>query len=278
MDWSCLHNILADDAFSNIVQIFVALISAGVGLLIYLTLSEMQKQRRSSYKPELIIKDTFFYIDLNLDNPIYASWRNKEERESGLSIDDYDLLIELKNIGFGIAKNIKCEWEFDIKDMINKLNSLEGDLAVNFEINNERFNMGFQGEKVGFDGSMIKTKYDLNRTIQFIEHKGNENCANLILPYSLQKILEIYCYKTNKYVEKYKEFIPESSNPLSNKIYLTIIYTDILGDLISQKYQVKFLPDHMNYDILNYKCFEIQGRVVFIEIERNEYKVKNNER
>ena len=105
---------------------------AGIGtfisaLIALYTLFEIRKQRRSTYKPELFLDSFCFYA---VDNPILIGkgvipkFQNqpynekKEERDAEESIF---VNYKLENLGFGFAKAVECQWEFDFHKCIIEL-------------------------------------------------------------------------------------------------------------------------------------------------------------
>ena len=106
------------------------IILSGIGtfissLIAIFTLIEVKRQRLALYKPDILIKSFFTSIS---KSPL-----QKEKGELILfktsDFNDYsnkykELKFEVgskykvENLGFGIAKNIKCEWNFDTKKAI----------------------------------------------------------------------------------------------------------------------------------------------------------------
>jgi len=107
---------------------------AGVGTFIYAiialyTLVEVKKQRLSMYKPELFLKS---FCIIPTFNPLSVIKRDKSLEYKLVNYNDYSentaeetprisVLYKLENMGFGVAKDIKCVWEFDYKKAINKI-------------------------------------------------------------------------------------------------------------------------------------------------------------
>src|SRR3972149_11460007 len=84
-------------------------------LFVFLTLQEMVKQRKASYKPEIIIPNVSIYGYVDNPDEIFISnrWSNKE------LTDEYVVgnlpKVSLYNIGLGAAKSIKIKWDFDLQ-------------------------------------------------------------------------------------------------------------------------------------------------------------------
>jgi hypothetical protein len=90
-------------------------------ILVFFTLREMEKQRKASQKPELIIPNVsvFGYTD-NKDIFIASNWSNKEIKSDGFVIEKYPQFI-LYNIGAGAAKEINIKWDFDLTNTVKSI-------------------------------------------------------------------------------------------------------------------------------------------------------------
>lgn len=123
------------------------LILSGIATLIssfiaMFTLLEVKKQRHSYYKPDILIesfivsisKSPFFkkneellkYKTCNYND--YSS--NYNEAKSEVSAK-----YKVENLGFGIAKNIRCQWKFDSKKAIQLINK---ELPINLYFSMDR--------------------------------------------------------------------------------------------------------------------------------------------
>ena len=103
---------------SSVAALFTAIAS-------FLTLVEMGRQRRSSYKPEITIsrQSIFAYpgeYKANIANSWIKSYLSSLNENSKFLVYKVDLY----NIGNGAAKDIKIEWEYEIKKMIDHVNTL----------------------------------------------------------------------------------------------------------------------------------------------------------
>jgi hypothetical protein len=87
-------------------------------LLVFLTLREMEKQRKASQKPEIIVPNVsiFGYGDDHDGILVAARWSNEKIK------DEYVIgklpKVIFYNIGSGAAKSIKIKWDFDLQSTV----------------------------------------------------------------------------------------------------------------------------------------------------------------
>ncbi len=121
----------------------LVLILAGIGtfissLIAIFTLKEVIKQRLSLYKPDILLKT--FSVTIS-KSPLQ---REPEELLSykvcnfnDYSINDNNTKFEnsakykVENLGLGVAKNIKCEWQFNTKKAIKEIEKI---MTLNYSL------------------------------------------------------------------------------------------------------------------------------------------------
>lgn len=109
-DWSTSSKINAEKVSSFFTAIS-ALLTAVTVFLLYKQIKEQIEDRKASSKPDLYPEDQFF--SMAYDKLMPKLKRNgKDEGLNGL--------ISLHNIGFGVAKEIRIEWQFN-KDILAPL-------------------------------------------------------------------------------------------------------------------------------------------------------------
>jgi hypothetical protein len=86
-------------------------------ILVFFTLIEMEKQRKASQKPELIIPNIslFGYSESRDDIFIVSSWSDKKLKDDEVILEKRPY-ITIYNIGAGAAKEISIKWRFDIEE------------------------------------------------------------------------------------------------------------------------------------------------------------------
>ncbi|SUX44721.1 hypothetical protein [Chryseobacterium indoltheticum] len=93
-----------------VITIISCLATIAAAIIYYYTLREIKKQRQSSYRPELFIETTSFFIKVKkVNNKIQdLIWSNLEQKEDSISNDTFNL--QCHNLGLGAAKNIKIKF------------------------------------------------------------------------------------------------------------------------------------------------------------------------
>src|SRR6266498_3791121 len=97
-------------------------------VIVFLTLREMEKQRRESYKPELVVPtlDLFGYGNKKGKLIIPIEWNKEILKDDSLPHDEQDKwfnptispCLTIYNLGLGAASNINIVWNYDIDSTI----------------------------------------------------------------------------------------------------------------------------------------------------------------
>ncbi|WP_354625154.1 hypothetical protein [Psychromonas sp. MME2] len=86
-----------------------ALVAATIALI---TLFEIIKQRKSSFKPDLIVLNSNFRISYqDVENQFPTSWDTKQDGE--------EHSLSIVNIGLGVAKAIKIKWCYEHEKLLD---------------------------------------------------------------------------------------------------------------------------------------------------------------
>lgn len=106
-------------------------------VLVLLTLFEMQNQRKTSYKPDLVIPNMDIEATYNTEFSKYKLiWKTPTD-------DNYSTFnnqISIYNLGLGSAKNIIIEWKIDILEASNIIQSFVKDSATPLFIDHDAHN------------------------------------------------------------------------------------------------------------------------------------------
>jgi len=222
-----------------------ALISSLVALF---TLREMRAQRVHSYKPEIAIPEVCF--NYTNEFPNYIRIWTTDDKEP--------LKLKIHNIGRGVAKNIKFEWEYDIVKMIERfylLRTSEGH-EINLDISGDRLTYTESG--VIKSGGGITSD---NTSLDFmLAAETNIEGHLLDLPMTYITIsTSIY-----KYSDPRKIFNLENYNEGLEPLHLKISYEDIGGAIMTKSYDIdiKFFLKSLNrYNPSNNKINTLRGRI-----------------
>lgn len=200
---------------SDIINIFISLCTIISIILVFLTLREMKKQRKTNIMPNIIL-DFTKSVTFNCDN---------------IGESNTKITLLLKNIGNGTAKNLKVETS------IKNLNDYMND---NITISNNFFRLKFkdlnsitQLDHINgclFQGLQVNEKEEINSIL----------CETLLLGLSKCILLENY----NKL--KNDELI-KLINKNTIELLVNIKYCDMLDNVYIKKFTIKISPGHMDF-------------------------------
>lgn len=236
--------ILKHKEIVNIIASIGTFISAIIAVK---TLLEVKKQRLSTYKPELFLKSFVVYIQksplfLNPNELIlfkienFNEYNNDEALKKEFNISP---LYKIENLGFGIAKNVKVTWTFDI--------------AKALRILKKEFNQDFYlYEYKPLEYTFLKKKNNENFQIAFINKNNIIQTTDYIPPinvkehthyHSIPKDITVlhflYFIFKNKLTERINENYCNSDFTSFPKIKMTVEYYDINNRKYTKKYKFK---------------------------------------
>jgi hypothetical protein len=116
------------DAIYIGVSIAAAVISVAATYVNYRILKESRKQRKATYRPEVLPSNISIAFYTQLYNRIYLPfvYSSKEMKEFGT--DDgmsEPIVLKLLNVGFAVAKNFEYVWSYDIFKFLDLLNAVK---------------------------------------------------------------------------------------------------------------------------------------------------------
>lgn len=114
-----------------------ALVTAFVA---FRSIKEMKNQRKSSLLPEPAFSRSYFYTywyKTREGLPLY--WSTKELIIKGFDVRSYstsyfDVQLECYNVGFGVAKEVKAAWDFDLHKFVGVLKKQDVEKIFNFTL------------------------------------------------------------------------------------------------------------------------------------------------
>lgn len=203
------------DQWINIIISFFTFLAA---LAAWRSVGEMQKQRKSSLKPDLAFPEIHFFLYwFNPSRGVPLYWSKKEIDNPNKNVNTYpstksyfNVELQCYNIGFGVAKKVEITWDFNIEKFVNLIDSL----------NDEIFEIGPTGEN---KLKIYSSKFDY---LSIINKKDFESVSS---SYSIptQVMEEPNLFKVPiEYVELYS------------------IYTYLLVEEVSEEsFEVESVPD-----------------------------------
>jgi len=132
--------------FEQWITLLASVTAFLTALATLLTIREMKRQRKSAYKPDLLLRPTSFRVspnDLPNQRPVIVTTGTASQGRSRTSI-----LLQLYNAGFGPAKYIEVNWQFDCADFVRHLAGLPGPAGITVDNHKKGFlNITFDGER-----------------------------------------------------------------------------------------------------------------------------------
>ena len=215
-----------------------------VALIAIFTLIEVYKQRKSSYKPELIIEHQNFKLIKYTEFEIPVIWMNRIEQfdivsknEANPMFSDEGFKIPVHNIGLGTAKNIQITFSTDLKKTINKINKLDVNKNIKIEFENSSF-ISFEPKKENYflyKGITFNFQNEFKISIDYIlPSQIEKEATNINVPMHYLYLCSILIYLWNKSETKDKGFI---ELPILNML---IEYRDIGNKRYKRKLSISF--------------------------------------
>ena len=232
INWTEIHTIINWDLTANLITGIATLAAT---ILVFFTLREMQRQRKSAYQPTITIPKqniVYFEWDNNKvdDNPANFSC-TEDEKEPHISPN-----IELFNIGMGPAKNIKLNWEFNVDFFETKLEELTNRKLVEMD-----------GDKTTFLGELVTYSFPTTQkdyTLDYILPSNiKPELTKIRLPGLYIFYFAIYSYLTIKPVnnDDFNRKLVEVTPPL----LLSLSFENIVNE--GHSHQFIFTPKLLHF-------------------------------
>ena len=202
-------------------------------IVIYLTLSAMKSQRKSSFRPNFVMKSQKYGIRFNDEKYLtYDILEENEMKNSSGSKDPPFITVKLFNIGLGPAKYLEFEWDYNIVNLVSLLN--ENQSQFNFTIEKENDNQDnliiYRKDKLLFKSEInFKDYRDYALPVSISSH-GIE----VFIPFSYLEILVsvAFLYKISEGKEEILKYYTIFRSNL--KIKTKILYKDVEGNSYEQ--------------------------------------------
>jgi hypothetical protein len=233
--------------YKELIVIFSGIGTFISAMIAVFTLNEVKKQRLSLYKPEILIKS--FLVSIS-KSPLQ---KVKEElmKYKTCDFNDYsnnynenkfeiNSKYKIDNLGFGIAKNIKCTWEFKTKKAITEIQKV---LPTNYEFNwDKELNLYFLNNSENEDfyysafGNIERQEIDYISPINVQKNNHLHTIPEIII-YTHYLFL---IFKENLVGKKAENFhIFKFNNYKFPEPILKVEYNDLNGKKYKYKYRFK---------------------------------------
>jgi hypothetical protein len=117
--------------YKELIVVFSGIGTFISALIAIFTLGEVKKQRLSLYKPDILLKSFIVSISkspLQKEDEELIEYRVSDFNDYSKNHNQNQFEVSAKykvdNLGFGVAKNIKCQWQFDTKKDIKMIENL----------------------------------------------------------------------------------------------------------------------------------------------------------
>lgn len=211
------------------------------------TLLEVKKQRLSTYKPQLLLKSFIVYINksplcLEPEELLLFKTENfNEYKDNTTTKKEYEIssLYKIENLGFGIAKNIKVTWSFNMQKAL-KLVEKEFDKEFYFhpyeplnyyflhKKNNDKFQFTLKNEKETIQVTNYIAPINVKEHTHY--HTIPTDIIAVHFLYFIFKMKLTNTVNENSYGAEFENF---------PKIDLKIEYYDLNNKKYSNKYKFK---------------------------------------
>jgi len=212
----------------SLVEKLIPVISLALILLAYLTLREISRQRRETYRPRLFVGKQMYYVQKN-PNGTPCFLKNDNKKLHDLHAKPFEL--ELANIGLGAAHTIRLSWKYDKARIIKELSELGRQSGRLHNISNGHFQYMFNVNDAehGYRFRIARPS-EINSEIPFL--KGG-NIIRFALPDTIRHILTFFPYLKLLTLE-----FPHRIDIANRDVSIQILYLDISGQEHKQLFQL----------------------------------------
>ena len=231
-------------------------------LLVFLALLESERQRKTTYKPEVVIKKIDFTgYGYNLDGIIVSyKWINGFQENISDGLDQIELrpLLKIYNLGFGSAKNIVLHWEYKADNSVRFIQEklIEKSIPIAIHLEKQKVIVTIGG---AVDSGFAEDLYPEKQYEYILPVSVESDGLSVNLPMSYQVIVSLLylIYQHNPLEHQDKMQIPD--------LGLKIDYKDLANKTYSKKFVGTFLPAEMLWP-LRHKVWSFKGQLEFKEI------------
>lgn len=206
------------------ISLFYSIITAATSVIVLLTLFEIAKQRKSSYKPDIFLASQNFYAQKSglAKSMLPIAWSEYLSVEHNYQLE---YLLNIYNIGNGSAKNISVQWNLELDEIIGEINLDAKDINYQLHLEKNDDSQIFIVETIDNEESTssVNTKLDLNPKYDYLLPSSvDKEGLKIRLPATIIFLIAIrFMLWSKKSDRKYDKIFPW--------IGMTISYEDIGG-------------------------------------------------
>ncbi|MBV6452166.1 MAG: hypothetical protein MHPDNHAH_02919 [Anaerolineales bacterium] len=259
----------------QIVELFGQIATWVTVVLVFFTLREMEKQRKASQKPELIIPNMSIFGYSNDSDLFFATrWSNKEISNGEVEERNYPQF-SIYNIGTGAAKEISIMWDFDLLDVVKSIQDYCYRNSIPVVVSTQKDTLTIEYKK---SKSYAMVKSTLNSEHAYLMPASvTSQGLKSILPFSFLELFSILIFldihKRHHKSDNRTAFPEEETGLESPRLHCALSYVDIGGEKYSKNFDVTFQPFVLKFPSkeVEFKSYEqvFQGIFEFIEKKRD---------
>jgi hypothetical protein len=249
--------------YKELIVIFSGIGTFISAMIAVFTLNEVKKQRLSLYQPEILIKSFLVSISkspLQKGKEELIEYRTCDFNDYSNNYNETKFEItsnyKIDNLGFGVAKNIKCTWEFNTKKAITEI---EKALPTNYEFNwykelNLYFLNNLENEDFHYSasGNIERQEIDYISPINIQKNNHLHTIPEIII-YTHYLFL---IFKENLAGKKGENFhIFEFNNYKFPEPVLKVEFKDLNGKTYKNKYKFKITAVNTCFDPYKTRVF-----------------------
>lgn len=217
------------DQYVSIASSIGTVLAATIALF---TLLEMRAQRKRSHQPDIIVDKKVFEQIPDPTSSNTSLWVEKINSSlnpmKGQNVFK-KFSLRIINVGLGTARNIEIEWDFDIKKIIETINSIEVDNKI-------LLSKGFLEANEG--KTLVSTKNHFKKTDFILPFSSENNVFECIVPLAYIYLVSTL-YKKHSFEGNGKSTISAFKFP---KLHLEIKYSNIENDKFKRTFDIEIDP------------------------------------
>lgn len=232
----------------QLIALITSIATFITSIIVLLTLFEMQKQRKSAYKPEIVLKTPVkFHIYLEECENVYLPfiWSSNELKKINLNELNFSIYIDAFNIGLGSAKSIEVMWDFELDKILKRIKNKDTENFFDIEYNDSMLRITFQGIAMIMNmENNCHWRYDY-----ILPSQSKQGSLKFELPRPFLDLFSIILY-----LEYFKKDTLNFDFP---NLKLKLKYEDIGNNIYKKEFNLNF--DFIKFNkVLNPKEYELK--------------------
>jgi hypothetical protein len=220
-------------------------------VFVFLTLREMEKQRRATQKPELIIPKVRLYGCTRRQDEFFVPeiWSNSELNQVETYVS-YLVDATIYNVGFGAAKDIRLEWSLDLQCTLQTIKDYCYKNIIPIAARAEGEILIVEFKDISSASSM---KNSASHEHEYLMPASTDSQGlKTPIPAHYMHLLPVYVcilmHQLNREAKNSIGVLPSFEFPAMN---LRLTYKDISNAVYSKKFNVRFDFSFMQHPLLD---------------------------